>query len=189
MTLQDTRKYTKLTPAVWAEIRGYWQLGEATLETRSTRYGVTTSTLQSHFQKQGCIKGAMAHEIAVGIQKEIFAGNIDDRDVRISKGREARAKDFQNASRIEALLAAQIEESLKGSAEAFKSSAVIRTLALAAQAFERTSAMKFKALGLDHIESLDELPMIIIQDLTEERLAEIHRRNGDDEYEAGQLDD
>ena len=77
---------------------------------------------------------------------------------------------------------AQVDEAQKDPAAAFRASAVIKTLSLAAQALERTTAMKWRSLGLDRVQDTSELPEIHIVNLTEDDIQELRRSQeaGDD---------
>jgi hypothetical protein len=176
------RRYNRLSPAVWAEIRALWETGEPTLDELALRYSVTTRALQSHFHKNDTIKGGKAMVIAADVKEAVFADSFEDRETKIAKGREIRATDFANASKIESLIMAQVEEAQKDPSAAFRASAAIKALALAAQALERTTAMKWRSLGLDRVQDTDELPEIHIVNLTEDDIREIRRGHeaGDD---------
>jgi hypothetical protein len=176
----EKRKYTKLSPVTWAEVRALWETGEPTLEELTSRYGVTTRALQSHFEKNKSIKGSKAREIAAAVQKEVFADCLFDEKTRGQTNREARLADFDHARTIENLIMAQLE-SATDPASAFKTSAAIKTLSLAAQALERTSAMKHKAIG--PVIDEETLPVIRFEDLTLEDIREHHRSIGSSDYE------
>ena len=178
-----TRAYNRLSPAVWAEIRALWETGEPTLDELASRYSITTRALQSHFHKNGTMKGAEAMIIAAEVKGAVFADSFEDHETKIAKGRETRATDFANASKIESLIMAQVEEAQKDPASAFRASAALKALSVAAQALERTSAMKWRSLGLDRDQETDELPEIHIVNLTEDDIQEIRRSHeaGDDE--------
>ena len=184
-TMKDSgakRTYNRLSPAVWAEIRALWETGESTLEELALRYSVTTRALQSHFHKNDTKKGAKAMIIAAKVKEAVFADSFEDHETKIAKGRENRAADFANASKIESLIMAQVDEAQKDPAAAFRASAVIKTLSLAAQALERTTAMKWRSLGLDRVQDTSELPEIHIVNLTEDDIQELRRSQeaGDD---------
>jgi hypothetical protein len=186
-----TRAYNRLSPAVWAEIRALWETGEPTLDELALRYSITTRALQSHFHKNDTMKGAKAMIIAAEVKEAIFAETFDDREAKIAKGRETRATDFANACKIESLIMAQVDEAQKDPSAAFRASAAIKALALAAQALERTSAMKWRSVGLDRGQDTDELPEIHIVNLTEDDIQEIRRSQeaGDDSEFDGEGDD
>jgi hypothetical protein len=185
-----TRAYNRLSPAVWAEIRALWETGEPTLDELALRYSITTRALQSHFQKNDTMKGAKAMIIAAEVKEAIFADSFEDRETKIAKGRETRATDFANASKIESLIMAQVDEAQKDPTAAFRASGAIKALALAAQALERTTAMKWRSLGLDRVQDTDELPEIHIVNLTEDDIQEIRRsQEAGDDSESDDSDD
>jgi hypothetical protein len=185
-----TRAYNRLSPAVWAEIRALWETGEPTLDELAFRYSITTRALQSHFHKNDTNKGAKAMIIAAEVKEAVFAETFDDREAKIAKGRETRATDFANACKIESLIMAQVEEAQKDPSAAFRASAAIKALALAAQALERTSAMKWRSVGLDRGQDTDELPEIHIVNLTEDDIQEIRRsQEAGDDSESDDYDD
>jgi len=177
-----TRAYNRLSPAVWAEIRALWETGESTLDELAFRYSITTRALQSHFHKNDTKKGAKAMIIAAEVKEAVFADSFEDRETKIAKGRETRATDFANASKIESLIMVQVDEAQKDPTSAFRASAALKALSLAAQALERTSAMKWRSLGLDRDQDTDELPEIHIVNLTEDDIQELRRSQsaGDD---------
>lgn len=183
MTIETSRKYVRLSPATWAEIRAHWETGEPTLEELSARYDVTTRTLQSHFAKHKTVKGAEAQKMAAAVQQAIFADNLDDRETRVRKGRETRWAAIANAEKIEGLMLAQLEQSSRDPAAAFKAGAMVKMLGIAAQCLQRTHDMKWKALGLDRAKDTDELPEIHIIDISgeEARRMAAAQRDGDDD--------
>lgn len=186
MTIKPTRKYVRLTPAIWAEIRAHWETGEATLDELAARFGVSTRGLQSHFKKHATVKGAKAKAIAASVTEEIFSGAFEDRDVRVAKGRETRERAFKNASQIEIAVMTQVTEAQKGGSESLRAATVLKALALAATSLQRIQQIKWEALGLG-AEEVDELPEIVIRDLTDEEVRKMRenggRSEGDDDYD------
>lgn len=182
------RKYTRLPPTLWAEIRAHWETGEPTLEDLAGRYCVTTRTLQSHFSKHECVKGSKAKEIASAVREAVFVEKFDDHEKRIHKGREARWNAVANAEKIETAIMSQIEQAQKDPASVVRASAMIKMLNLASQGLDRMHALKWEAMGLDRIDETDELPELHIVDLTEEDLENIragHTTAGEDDLGEG----
>ena len=187
MTMETPkRKYKKLSPATWAEVRAVWEIGEATLEELAEQHGVTTRTLQAHFEKNKTIKGSKAREIAAAVQEAVFADNFFDQETRVQKYRETRLADYNNAAKIESLIMAQLEAA-QTDPSAGGAKAAIKRLSLAAQALQRTSAMKQKAIGVVH--DPEELPVIRFENLTEEDIEEIRKNEGGDYDEEAESND
>ena len=177
-----TRKYTRLPPAVWAEIRALWETGEPTLAELSERYGVSTRTLQAHFEKHGTVKGSKAREIAAAIKEEVFGEMLDDPDLKLKRAKQTREAAYRNAVVVENLVMAQLQDAQKDPASAYKAAAAIKMLSLAAATLERTHTLKWTALGLDRDSALsDELPVLILQDLTKKEIEQMRASQTEDD--------
>jgi hypothetical protein len=187
-TTKAKRKYARLAPAVWAEIRAHWETGEPTLEDLAAQYSVTTRALQSHFAKHKSVKGSKAKAIAASVQEAVFVERFDDQDKRVLKGREARWIAVANAEKIETAIMGQVEQAQKDPASVVRASAMIKMLNLASQGLDRMHALKWAAMGLDRIDQTDEMPELRIVDLAEEDLKRIHAGHGvggDDDLDDG----
>src|SRR5450759_5203721 len=161
------RKYVRLLPSKWAELRASWESGAHGLAELSDRYGVSPRAIQSHLSKLGSIKGEKAAEMAAVVQKEIFKDELGDRDTLVYRAKETREATYANAKIIEDLMMAQIENAKKDPREAYKAATAVKMLSLAASALDRLHATKLRALGLDREDALpDDLPVLTFRDLT-----------------------
>jgi hypothetical protein len=181
------RKYTRLSPSKWAELRAFWEAGDHSLAELSHRYGISQRAIQTHVSKHGSIKGAKAAEMAAVVQKEIFKQELGDQDTLVFRAREMREAAYANAIIIEGLVMAQLQNAQKDPTQAFKAASAMKTLSLAATALERLHAVKSRALGLDKENAVpDELPVLMFRDLTSEELTELQKRDEtDDDGELG----
>lgn len=176
------RKYIRLPPSKWAELRAYWEAGDHTLAELSDRYGVSPRAIQSHLSKLGSIKGAKAAEMAAVVQKEIFKDELGDRDKLVIRAKETREATYANATIIEDLMMAQLQNAQKDPRQAFKAATALKALSLAASALERLHATKLRALGLDRENAPpDELAVLTFRDLNPAELKEFHERDEADE--------
>jgi hypothetical protein len=176
------RKYTRLAPSVWAELRALWEIGDTTLAELSERYEVSRRAIQGHLSKHSSMKGAKAAEMAAVVQKEIFDEELEDKDTLVARAKETREAAYANAVTIQNLMMAQLQIAQKKPAQAFKAATAVKMLSLAAATLERVQAVKLRALGLDKENALpDELPVLTFRDITSSELEELHLRNGDDE--------
>jgi hypothetical protein len=82
--------------------------------------------------KHKCAKGSAAKEMARVVQQAVFDDNLDDRETRIRKGREARSRSVANSETLQNLNMAQINEAAKSPTAAFQASAAIKAFSLAA---------------------------------------------------------
>ena len=183
---QPKRKYVRLLPSKWAELRAYWEAGDHTLAELSDRYGVSPRAIQSHLSKLGSQKGAKAAEMAAVVQTEIFKGELGDSNTLLCRAKETRETTYANAKIIEDLIMAQLEVAQKDPTEAFKAATALKALSLAASALERLHATKSRALGLDRESALpDELPELTFRDLSPAELTAYQERDEDEENDLG----
>ena len=176
------RHYTRLSPSTWTEICGLWEVGDVTLPELAERYSVNARTLQAQFAKRKVIKGSKAAELAAVVMKEVVKGELGDKDTITHRARETREAAYINATIVEQLVMAQLALAQKDPTHAHKAATAMKTLSLAAATLERTQTVKWHALGLDHENALpDELPELIIRDLSKEELTAFQARNEFDE--------
>jgi hypothetical protein len=186
VTPPKRKAYVRLLPSQWAELRAFWETGDHSLAELSDQYGVSPRAIQSHVSKHGSVKGSKAAEMAAVVQKEIFKEELGDRDTFVFRAKETRESAYANAKMVENLIMAQLHLAQKDPSQAFKAATALKALSLAASALERLHATKSRALGLDREDAVpDEMPVLEIRDLGAAEIAELKRRNEEDESELG----
>jgi hypothetical protein len=176
------RKYTKLSPTTWAEIEALWQAGEVTLEELTERFSVSRRALQLHFKKTGVAKGEKAAALAAAIRDEVLKEELDDKDLIIHRAKEIRETGYKNAVAVEALILAQLKLAQEDPSQALKASSAVKMLSLAAAGLERLHDLKKRSLGLDRDGALgEELPVLVIEDLTTERIDQMRAQQAENE--------
>lgn len=179
---KSKRKYTRLSPSKWAELRGLWETGDHDLAELSHRYGVSRRAIQSHVSKHGSVKGAKAAEMAAVVQKEIFKEELGDPDTLAFRAKETREFAYTNAAIVEGLVMAQLALAQKDPTQAFKAATAVKMLSLAAATLERTQAIKLRALGLDRENAPpEEMPVLTFRDLTRAELEAFQKRDEADQ--------
>jgi lambda repressor-like predicted transcriptional regulator len=168
------RKYTKLTPAMWAEIEAHWQTGEVTLAELSEKYGPSPRALQSHFAKAGIVKGEKAAAMAAAVREKVLEEEFGNQDQLVARAKDIRERAYRNANIVEDLIMAQLALAEREPAEILKAGAALKMLSLAAGSLERVHDLKKRALGLDKDSVFsEEMPELIIRCLTDEEVAKM----------------
>ncbi|MGF7163426.1 hypothetical protein FHS85_005089 [Rhodoligotrophos appendicifer] len=180
------RKYVRLSLIQWAQVRARWEAGENTLEELSAEFSVSRRAVQAHLSKHGVVKGAAAAEIAASVREEVFSECLDNHDLTLSRARSTREAAYAHALTIENLIMTQLKLASDPSQVA-RASAGVRMLVSAAAGLERLHELKYRALGLEKADHLqDQLPEIIIRDLSQEEITELQAaEEGDDDLESG----
>jgi hypothetical protein len=182
--MKTKRKYQRLAPSTWAKICGEWEVGDVTLAELSDRYGVNTRTLQSHFSKQGVVKGSKAAQLASSVKEELFKLELDGKGDLTQRAKETRETAYKNAVTVETLIMVQLELAQKDPAQAFKAAGAVKLLSLAAAGLERLHNLKWTALGMNRDSVIsDELPKLIFVDLTEAEIKEMQQGHDQDDLD------
>lgn len=149
-------------------------------------FSVSRRALQLHFAKHGTAKGAKAAEFAAAVKREDFAKELPDHDLLVQRARDCRESAYENAVVIEELIMAQLRAAQKDPSLAVRAASAVKALSLAAAGLQRLHALKHTALGLDRgpIDG-NELPSIVIRDLSKEELTAMTAEQADD---VGELD-
>jgi|tagenome__1003787_1003787.scaffolds.fasta_scaffold20745450_2 hypothetical protein len=185
------RKYVRVDPSTWSEIEALWEAGDVTLQDLEGRFGVSRRALQAHFSKRDLTKGSKAAQIVAAVKEKVFSDTLPDVDETTVRAKATREAAYRNAVIVEDLIMAQLSAAQKDPSQALKAASAIKALSLAAAGLERIHELKWKALGLDKESALsDELPILIIKDLSEEEIATMRERSEEgDEEDFGDYED
>ena len=168
----------RLTEGKWSEIRDLWARGDYTLNELADTYHLTTRAIQFHLSKHKVIKGEKAIATAVAVREKMAIDDVAEITDLAALAKDARRSAHSNAMKLEKLLMSQIELGISDPASSFKIASTIKSLSLATAALERIFDIKAKALGqFAFAPDENELPGIVIDDLTEDELAQIRSAN------------
>jgi hypothetical protein len=175
------RKYVRLTPATWAEIEALWQAGEVTLAELSEKYGSSPRALQNHFQKVGVAKGEKAAAMAGAVRAKLLASELGEEGDLLMRAKDVRERAYHNAGVIEDLIMGQLALAERDPTQILRVGSALKALSLAASSIERLHDVKHRALGLDKADVFpNELPEIVIRDLTPGELATLSEADDTD---------
>jgi hypothetical protein len=181
-TDRSTRKYRRPSPEAWAAAVAAWRTGASTLEEIASGLGMSVRGVQYRLAKEGARKGEAIAEDARRIERETIEEAFGDQPDRLQRGKRARQSSLDLAERIERAASSILTEIEATPSTAGSYAGSLRALSLAAQLVERTFAIKSSALGLSPGDlDPEELPQIIIRDLSEEELEAIRAGHGDDD--------
>jgi hypothetical protein len=157
------RAYRRLTPEDSVRACALWASGAATLEEIAAELGVSTRALQLLFKKHGTVKGSEAAATAKTVVEAIIAEEFGSLDDRIGKGKTTLAQSYAMQSQLSEFLGAIFNQIAADPVSAYKHSASIKSLAIAAVTVDRLSRSRLSALGvsIDHIDNPRSPPLII----------------------------
>jgi len=133
------RKYVRLSPSTWAELRALWETGDHGLAELSDQYGVSPRAIQSHLKKLGSVKGAKAAALAAAVMTKVFKDELNDQDTLTHRAKETREAAYTNAVIIDGLIKAQLALAQKDPTQVYKAMTAFKMLSLGAAAVNRRS--------------------------------------------------
>lgn len=181
MTKAATKAPTakRLTPKQWAEAEALWESGAVTYEDLRKKFGLAQSSFERHFKKKGIVKGAKAAATKKKVEEKLEAAAIDEATVLAARIRETKEQHYTMANNIGKLIWSEILEAKRNSHPIAVAMNNIKTLREAAASLAIVRAEKWSVLGLDKPDAVDpdELPELVISELTAEQIEELRRRD------------
>lgn len=189
MTMPTTKAPTakRLTPKQWAEAEALWESGFVTYEDLRKKFGLAQSSFERHFKKKGIVKGAKAAATKKKVEEKLEAAAIDEATVLAARIRETKEQHYTMANNLGKLIWSEILEAKRNNQPVAVAMNNIKTLREAIASLAVVRAEKWSVLGLDKPDAVDpdELPELVISELTAEQIEELRRR---DESELDDLD-
>lgn len=196
---EEANNGRRLTDAEKAEIRELFELGQMGTVELAKKFGITRQALSRWFKREGITKGSRAHELQAAINKGVknAVGQVAGQQVIQQLERYADKRlDWIEETRVTAIKDLKLTQQLakKVVADAIKDKKPISTvdddlkaIHRAQKILEQNADARLRILRSDNIVDEDDLPKLIIEDLTADQLIEFHTNNGvedEDEIDA-----
>ncbi|MDE4297097.1 hypothetical protein PXK56_18070 [Phaeobacter gallaeciensis] len=182
----ESNSGNRMTDADFAAARERYELGTATLIDLSDEYGISRQALSERFKRNGVVKGSRAHEVAAAAAKGAksaaeAAGAAADRfqDKRAEWIEEARIQGVQALKQARLIAQKTVVEEMKkpgGSMEAIDGDlkALGRYNKILLDNLEGT----LRILRSDEHIDEEDLPILSVEDLTNEEILDHHKMTG-----------
>lgn len=171
-----------LTPKQWAEIEALWESGEVIYEDLVKKYGKSISTYERHFKKHGIVKGAKAAATKKLVEEKMKAVAVDEAQVIALRIKETKEEHYKMAAALSKLTWQEILKAKQDGAPVAVALNNIKALDAAMNVLSKARAERYAILGLDRPDAVDpdELPELIISELTAEQIEELRNRDIDE---------
>lgn len=180
----------KLTPAQWAEAEALWESGQVTLSDLSRKFGKAEETFSRHFSAAGVQKGAKKGEHAEKVKEEVAKNIVDDAAVLATRIRETKEDHYKMAQAIGKLTWKEIVDAQREGRAVATSLPNLKALNQAMQVLKSVREERWAVLGLDNpdTEADNDLPDLVISELTAEQIEDMQRRQEDEAKGLGMAD-
>lgn len=175
--VKPTRK--RLTRKQWAEIEALWESGAVIYEDLVKKFGLNQSSFERHFKKRGIVKGAKAEATKKKVEEKLAQAAIDEATVIAARIKETKEQHYTMSSNLSKLAWAEILQAKKDLQPVAVAMNNLKALDKAMDILKKAREERWAILGLDRPDAVDpeELPELIISELTAEQIEELRRRD------------
>lgn len=173
-TQKPKRKRIVLPRKKWAEIAAIWELGDATLQELSDKYGITRQGISRKMKELGIVRGSKSSQQLARVHEEVVKATGQDAKV-IAQRMVDTKEDHYNHSNMLGKLAMNELALAKSEGRALATAEPnLKAIQRAMQVVKMVREEKWVVLGLDQIEHEDEdLPELVIREMTQEEVRAI----------------
>ena len=178
----------RLTPTEWGQIEEMWASGDFTLVDLATTFGANASYLSQALAKRGIKKGSKSEIYAEAAKDETAKEMISDAAANIKRIKDSKDEHYKYATAIAKLIFARIAKAVNDEQPISDAKDDITTLKIAMAGIQLARADRWAITGLDREpDAGDEIPVLPIEEFTNEELDEIARL-GDPDLEIADSD-
>lgn len=169
----------KLTLKQWAEAEALWESGTVIYDDLVKKFGRSISTFERHFKKKGVIKGAKVAVAKKKVEEKLASVAVDDATVTAMRIRETKEEHYKYAALLAKLAWNEILQTKKDSNPVSVAVNNLKALDVAMNVLTKSRTERWAVLGLDRADAIDpdELPELIISELTAEQIQELRDRD------------
>lgn len=183
----DGRAYRRLTPAERVEACELFALGKANASTLSAKYGVTVQALSKMFKANGIVYGERAGELKQAVSQGVKNATqntvekyAENRERWIEETRVHGYNDLKTATNVAKKVLA---DAIKAGNPLASTDANFKAAQRYVRIIREATESRLRLLDATNVVSEDDLPKLVIEDLTAEKIVEFHRENGVDDDE------
>ncbi len=166
----------RLSATEWGQIEEMWASGDFTLADLATSFGANASYLSTALAKRGVEKGSKAEVYVEAAKDEVAREMISDAAANIKRIKDSKDEHYKYASTLAKLIFARIAKQITSEKPIEDAKDDIATLKLAMAGIQMARADRWAITGLDREpDAGDEIPVLPIEEFTQEDLDEIAR--------------
>lgn len=168
-----------MTPKQWAEATALWEGGVTTLEGLAKKYARSETTFLRYFTKHGVKQGATVDAAKKRAAAAIARTTVNEVTILVARITETKEEHYKMAAAISRLTWNEILSAKKAGTPLASIQPALKSLDLAGSILARMRIERFAILGLDRPDAVDpdELPELIISELTAEEIKELRDRD------------
>ena len=166
------KKKIHLTPAEWAEIEEFYELGHTTEAELSEQYGVTRQAISKHFKKKGIVRGSRAEVVKKAVEEATVTKTAEAvakfEEKRLERIELAKEQAYADATLARNLALKKVQDSLKPGATSLS----LKEIEGVQRILEQARRTRYEVLEIGRSDDDGELPILPIVRMSEEEIEE-----------------
>lgn len=160
----------RLSPADWAQIKEFWELGTHSLQQLSDMFGIRRGSIHEKLKRDGVQKGSRAAEVAAMANSKVE----EEAEKRVKRISETKEQHYQWSEALGKLVMNTVINA-KNNGRLMTADPDLTALNKAAKTLEVVRKERWAILGLDKEDGdPEDIPEFMISELTAEQIAELH---------------
>lgn len=174
-----------MTEKEWRTAKTLWESGEVTIEELTKRFGRHKQTFIKYFKKHGIVKGAKSEKLKAKVEEKMHEEVANDAAIIAARIKETKEEHYKMASGLAKLTWAEILKAKQDGIPVGAALNNLKALDTAMTVLKKAREERYAVLGLDRPDAIDEndVPELVIQELTAEQIAVLRERNFNDVIE------
>jgi uncharacterized protein YicC (UPF0701 family) len=181
---QPTKKPPRgpLSAKEWRQACALWESGEATLPELARKFDRHPQSFSKYFKKHGVKKGAKAASLKAKVEAKVQEQAVNDAAVIAARIKETKEEHYKMASGLAKLTWAEVLKAKQDGVPVAAALNNLKALESAMNVLKKAREERYAVLGLDRADAVDEneVPELVIQELTAEQIASLRERNFND---------
>lgn len=177
-----TEKKTTPKPKQWAEAEALWALGEATRDEIAKKLDVTPTAVSLHMKKVGVKRGSKAEEHRRRIAEQVTDAATGDAAIYAQRIKETKDDHYMMSRTLARMTWEELANCKKTGSPLSVATSNLKAIESAMAIISKARQERWAILGLDRPDAVDtnELPELVIEELTAEQIEDLRNRDFND---------
>lgn len=177
-----------LTQKEWTEAKTLWESGEVTYSDLAKKFDRHEQSFIRYFNRHGIKKGTKRAKHQKRVEEQVEKAALNDAAIIAARIKETKEEHYKMASGLAKLTWAEVLKTKQDGVPVATALNNLKALDTAMTVLKKAREERYSVLGLDRPDAIDEndIPELVISELTAEQIASLRERNFND---VGEIED
>ena len=172
----------RLTEKEWRQATTLYEAGEVTIEDLAKKFDRHPQSFIKRFKRDGIVKGSKSAALKAKVEEKVKEEAVNDAAIIAGRIKETKEEHYKMASALAKLTWAEVLKAKQDGVPVGAALNNLKALDTAMAVLKKAREERYAVLGLDRPDAIDEndVPELVIQELTAEQIAALRERNFND---------